>query len=218
MEFNIPRYTTIRHYRFQFGRFVIQTSSEELKQIATAWLLISVAFAILDINGDIVKLGSTEFVKYLLMAAATVGIGFLFHELSHKIVAQHYHCWAEFRADAMMLILAVGMSFFGFVFIAPGAVFIQGKVTTRQNGIISLAGPVMNVALALVFLAFGLISTPKSLFEQICFIGFGINAWLGLFNMIPFGYFDGAKVWAWRKAAYFTAVIILAILTFISFL
>ena len=38
--------------------------------------------------------------------------------------------------------------------------------------------------------------------------GFMINTWLALFNMIPFGMFDGKKVLAWSKPVYF---IILAV-------
>jgi len=217
MNISIPQYSTVRHYRLQIGKFTLQTSSFELQQIAIAWLLVSVAFAILDTGGNILALASTQFVKQFLIAAATVGVGFLLHELAHKVVAQHYHCWAEFRADIMMLILAIGMSFFGFVFIAPGAVFIQGHVDKRKNGIISLAGPTMNFLLALAFLAAALLS-PKGLLTEVFSVGFGINAWLGLFNMIPIGYFDGAKIWAWNKGAYATAVIALAALVFISFM
>jgi Zn-dependent protease len=34
-------------------------------------------------------------------------------------------------------------------------------------------------------------------------VGYSINAWLGLFNLIPAGPFDGAKVlaWDWRVFA-----------------
>jgi len=31
----------------------------------------------------------------------------------------------------------------------------------------------------------------------LCYSGFKLNAWIGLFNMIPAGPFDGAKVLAW---------------------
>jgi Zn-dependent protease len=51
-----------------------------------------------------------------------------------------------------MLLLALGMSFLGFVFAAPGAVHIKGYINKMQNGIFSLAGPLMNLILALVFL------------------------------------------------------------------
>ena len=33
--------------------------------------------------------------------------------------------------------------------------------------------------------------------------GFLINAWIGLFNLIPFLMFDGKKILNWSKPAYF---------------
>ncbi len=100
----------------------------------------------------------------------------------------------------MMLLLAILMSFLGFIFAAPGAVFIGGKrISLKKNGIISVAGPVLNIILALAFLgiyfAFGHIELVKS----IALYGFYINSWLGLFNMLPFFIFDGVKVWEWNK-------------------
>ena len=47
----------------------------------------------------------------LLASLFTAGLGFLLHEMGHKIAAQHYGCEAEFRSDDSMLYLAVGMAF-----------------------------------------------------------------------------------------------------------
>ena len=211
----IIEHPPIAQYRLQIGRFILQTSSEELKQIGIAWLLISVAFAILNTNGDLAGFVSAGFVAALLASGLTVGIGFLFHELAHKIVAQHYRCWAEFRADFTMLMLAIAMSFFGFLFAAPGAVYIRGNITKKQNGIISLAGPFMNFVLALLFLAGYLAGIKQGILGTIVYEGFTINSWLGLFNMIPFGWFDGAKIIDWDRRAYFISVFALAFLGFV---
>ena len=78
-------------------------------------------------------------------------MAFLLHELGHKLVAQKYGCQAEFRSFDQMLILAVIMSFFGFILAAPGAVLIQGRVSRKQNGIISATGPGVNLSLAVMF-------------------------------------------------------------------
>ena len=96
-----------------------------------------------------------------------------------------------------MLYLAVGLAFLvGFIFAAPGAVMIHGMITRKENGIISLAGPLVNYILAMIFL--GLLSLFPN-FSFIFQIGFFINLWLGLFNMIPFGNFDGIKIFNWNK-------------------
>jgi len=45
----------------------------------------------------------------------TVGVGFLFHELAHKVVAVQFGQVAEFRADYSMLFVAVVGAFMGFL-------------------------------------------------------------------------------------------------------
>src|SRR3989344_2709086 len=86
--------------QIRFGS--ISTSETELKDISKAWIAISIAFAIV-LNGSIF---SSDFYTKFVVASLTVGIGFLFHELGHKIVAQKYGCFAEFRSfDNMLLSL-----------------------------------------------------------------------------------------------------------------
>ena len=135
----------------------------------------------------------------------------MLHELGHKVVAQRYGCFAEFRAFNQFLILAIIMSFFGFVFAAPGAVMINGPVGVRRNGKISVAGPLVNLALALFFLSILLIP-PAGILKTIAVYGFFINSWLALFNMIPIWNLDGAKVLRWSKAVY--ALVVLIALSF----
>lgn len=183
-------YQNYKHYKI--GKYT--TSNIEIKHILIAWIVVSLAFGIVDARGmDSLTAWGIAFV--FLAAFIAVGTGFLFHELAHKLVAQRYGCWAEFRADFTMLGIAVLMSFMGFVFAAPGAVMIGGgHVDLKRNGKISVAGPLTNFVLAVLFLA-GNILVPNPIFSY----GFFINAWLGLFNMIPFGFFDGSKIWRWNK-------------------
>ena len=178
----------------------ITYSEEELIHLLHAWAAISFAFAV-ALSGGLRGLGS-QFVPNLIVSGITVGTAFLLHELAHKVLAQKYGCWAEFRKFNLGLVLAVVMSLFGFIIAAPGAVMISGQVTREQNGKISAAGPLTNIALAILFFIVGtflpqVIGTIPALFNQIIFFGFFINAWLALFNMIPFPPLDGSKVMAW---------------------
>lgn len=180
---------------FKIGAYT--TSSIEIIDLAKSWIAIAIAFAILQ-HG--LKAG---FMSAMLFSAITVGIAFIAHELAHKIAAQQYGCFAEFRAFDTMLFLAILMSFFGFIFFAPGAVMISGPVGKKRNGIIAAAGPATNFALAIIFLILLMYTQGMPILTTFFTFGALINAWLGLFNMIPVWLFDGKKILAWSKPMYF---------------
>ena len=175
-------------------------SRKEIIDITKAWGAISIAFAILlrDVTGS--------FFTSLILSAVTVGVGFLLHELGHKYVAQKYGCFAEFRSFDNMLILAIALSFFGFIFAAPGAVFIKGYVNVERNGKISAIGPIINIVLAVLFL--GVSASFTGFLGLIGTFGSSINAWLALFNMIPVWNFDGKKVWKWNRGIWILIVMV----------
>ncbi len=184
-------------------------SSREIKDLFYAGIIISLAFAILLVGG---YKGLLEFDSSLIIAFVvaffTAGVGFLLHEMMHKYFAQKYRLMAEFHAFYNMLWLALLFSLFGFIFAAPGAVFIQGRMTKERNGKISLAGPMTNIVLAILFMACLLIFGKEGILGFFFSTGLIINSLLGAFNMIPLMPFDGAKIIAWDKGVYYTALII----------
>lgn len=193
----------------------IKFEKREIKELLKAWIAISLAFGILlspslmtnfeRINGFLIAFGISLF---------TVGLGFVIHELAHKIVAQKYYCIAEFKANNSMLILAIAMSFLGFILAAPGAVEVKGGVNKKQIGKISFAGPFSNFLLAITFVT-GIFFTT-GLLQYFFFQGFFINSWLGFFNMIPFLPFDGIKIYKWNKIAYISLTGALLIMVILS--
>ncbi|MEM4724698.1 MAG: site-2 protease family protein [Candidatus Hadarchaeum sp.] len=145
------------------------------------------------------KVSITEAFGYSLgISFLVVLTGFLLHELAHKFTAQKRGAWAEFRIYPFGLILALAFAFFGFVFAAPGAVYIQGNMTRRQNGIISLSGPSTNLALGAVFYGLWFVSPPLSIAAFVFRWVSVINLFLAVFNMIPLPPLDGSKIVRWN--------------------
>ncbi len=166
------------------GRF----SSVEIKDLAFSVLFIGIIFAYPNIN-----------IYTILVALIGVGSGFIFHELMHKFVAQHYGAISEYRAWYEGLIIGLILKIIlGTTFIAPGAVYIyKDYLTKKENGIIALSGPLTNVVLAFIFYIIALVSN-NSLLYFIGNFGFMINLYLAGFNMLPIPPFDGYKVITWN--------------------
>ncbi|MAG21895.1 MAG: hypothetical protein CL943_01135 [Candidatus Diapherotrites archaeon] len=166
----------------------------ERNDLIVSWLTISVAFAILASPGFF---NITSFVLAFPISAIVVGTGFISHELAHRQVARKFGAHAEYRAWQAGLLFALISSFMGFIFAAPGAVYIFGNISRKENGIISVAGPLTNIAVGIAF--FGLTFLQINDWTQLLGrMGFQINIFLALFNMIPFPPLDGSKVFSWN--------------------
>lgn len=183
----------------------------ELRDFAAAWVALSVAFA-LFLNPEIGRalVGGTPLDagavgRQFALSGLTVGVGFLLHELGHKLVAVSFDQVAIFRADYGMLVMAVLIALAGFLFAAPGAVHHRGRITPRQNGLIALAGPAVNVGLVLLFLPVALLGS--GFLASLGGLGVLVNLLLAAFNMIPFGPLDGRKVLSWSVPIYLVAAV-----------
>ncbi|MFB6269139.1 MAG: metalloprotease [Halobacterium sp.] len=181
-------------------------SSTELRDLLVAWLALGFAFSLLYVDVTPTTLADVllteSFAVEFALSLATVGVAFLLHELAHKVVAVHFGQHAEFRADFGMLALAVAGGLAGFLFAAPGAVHHRGRITPREHGLIAVAGPLTNVALAVVSLALMVTVAP-----DLGWRGLFINVLLAGFNMIPFGPLDGRTVLDWSPTAYAAAAV-----------
>lgn len=123
------------------------------------------------------------------------GMSFLLHELAHKFLAQHYRSWAEFRTNmgGLMITAISALPFIPFKFIAPGAVMVNNYDFIKL-GKVALVGPLVNIFFCLVFYCLYLLGLG-SFFN----IGANFNAWIAMFNLIPFGQLDGEKLFQWDK-------------------
>lgn len=196
---------------------MVSFTVREVRDIVISMLVIAVIFAYLLSRRDL-----SNFIALIPALLVAVGLGFVLHELAHKFVAVRYGFYAEFRMWMEGLIFALVTAFLlGFVFVAPGAVYIHGEhISREQNGKISIAGPLVNIVLALLFLSLTpfINHNPTDLwgfiFANIVVYGFIINSILAAFNLIPLGIFDGAKVLKWNPILWgitFAVAVILAV-------
>ena len=180
-------------------------STRELVDLVVAWVALGVAFtfffARVRPSGLFAFVLSSAFLQAMLVSLVTVGVGFLLHELAHKVVAVRYGQYARFRADFGMLALAVAGGLAGFIFAAPGAVHHRGRLTERQHGLIALAGPVTNLGLAALFAPIILV------LPLIGSRGVEINLLLAAFNMLPVGGLDGNTVRSWSTPVYLAVLV-----------
>jgi Zn-dependent protease len=192
-------------------------SARELQDLLVAWVALGVAFAIFFARG-VGGLLQDGIAVSLVVSLLTAGVGFLLHELAHKVVAVHFDQVAEFRADYSMLFIAIMSAVVGFLFAAPGAVHHRGYLTEREHGLIAFAGPVMNLVLAVVFapLLFVGLSGGSGLLTEIGAKGIAINLFLAAFNLIPFGSLDGKTVVGWSKVVWFVSFVVSAALAFLT--
>lgn len=188
---------------------MVRFTAKEVRDIFISMTVIAVIFAYLFSGRNINTLIGLIPVTFL-----TVGVGFVLHELAHKFVAIRYGFHAEFKMWVEGLILAVITTMFGFVFAAPGAVYIQGDyITKEENGKISLAGPITNIILALLFLLLMPISTFSPLLIRIATLGFAVNSLFAFFNLIPISILDGTKVLKWNPIIWGITMVVALVLT-----
>ena len=176
-------------------------SKAEINDLLIATLGLSVAFSILFYNeGFFSSDFALNLAAWFVLAFALVSTSFIFHELAHKVVAQRYGAWAEFRVNPMGLLMAMVIALFGFLFAAPGAVYIRGMIDRRMNGRISAAGPLVNLIIGSTALAAALLTSGMA--AAILMLFATLNAFLALFNLLPIPPLDGSKIYPWNMPVY----------------
>lgn len=201
----------------------LRFSQRELVDLAIAWLALGVAFMVFFEGGanavlGLVSLGPGPLLTAFVVSLVTAGIGFLLHELGHKVAAVRYNNVAAFRADYGMLFIAVMSAFIGFLFAAPGAVHHRGRLTDRQHGLVALAGPAVNLVLAVVFVPLLVLGSAlqMDLLTLVGGRGLAVNLFLAAFNLVPLGPLDGSTVLDWSKVVWVVVFLPTAAVAFIT--
>ncbi|MFX0015661.1 MAG: metalloprotease [Promethearchaeota archaeon] len=178
----------------------LHLSVQEISELGISWIIIS--FVILFLRGTlntIIQEGKipTELLIYLFV----LGISFFAHELSHKFIAIKYGARAYYKLSKEAVFLMMVSLIVGFPILATGAVFWWGEATASPGirGRVSASGPITNFILAGLFMflqGVGLLFNITVII-MIGSAGVWLNVFLGVFNLLPIGVLDGAKVLAW---------------------
>ena len=194
-------------------------TKNEIRDLIIAFIVLSFCFAISNVGLDLKGI-----ISLMPIVMVGVGIGFILHELGHKYMSIKHGYRAEFELWPLGLVIAFVTAFLGFVFAAPGSVKTYAdEMTDEINGKITLAGPMANIGLAILFILIAALIYPFSthlelfrLMYLICTVGFSVNAFLATFNLLPFYSLDGTKVMKWSVKVWITAFAIAAIMMLMS--
>ncbi|MDR0439211.1 MAG: peptidase M50 [Methanocalculaceae archaeon] len=216
--------------------FLEKMSPFEKRDLLLAWICLAIAFT-LCVSGGLVLITNNDKISIgmlmmtFIVAVITAGLSFVLHELAHKFTAIRYGYWAEFRKNTQMLLMAIVVAVIvGIVFAAPGATLINTtgrEMTKKENGIISLAGPLTNLILTIPFLFCltggvllgGAASSTFTFPGFLCYLGImgiQVNAMLAFFNMLPIGHLDGKKILHWNAMAFATLITVSFLVLYVS--
>lgn len=188
-------------------------TKNEVYELIISWVVLTVAFGFAFSGGAFAFrsiYSVLPFIYSLPKYFIIVGAAFLLHELSHKFTAIRYGYFAQFHMWQTGLLFALLMAVtVGFVFAAPGAVYIYGINDEKKDAKISLSGPLANMAVAVV----SLISYRISFIPLLAQVAY-ISAFIGVFNLLPFGPLDGNKIFRHEKIWWVLLIAIGAIIIF----
>lgn len=146
--------------------------------------------------------GIGQILPRLIAVSIPLSLAFVVHEIAHKALAANYgyQSFYQMWPQGLFLALLLGIATSGrFIFAAPGAVMIQAAHSSqKENGIISLSGPLTNLVLAGLFFLLFLLPSMPDLLVFMAVVGVRINLLLALFNLLPFPPLDGSKIFRWR--------------------
>lgn len=211
-----PLITPVTQRRRIRARDVGMFTAREVLEIAVATAVLAAAFAMvlgastgtsIIFAADPLKL----FIQALPISIFATVTSFTAHELAHKFMAQKHGLPAEFVLNPMGIIVALATAaIIGFLFALPGAVVFSGAgADDKVVGKVGAAGPATNIALGLVFFPM------MFLFPALWIVVF-VNFFLAGFNMLPFGQFDGLKIWRWSSGIYVGMMAIIVVMFLLS--
>jgi len=187
---------------------------------AVSFILAILSLAIVYIRPSYI---SSNPILFVLIPIATATIAIVPHEIAHRQSARNYGCASRFVLSfkgflaTLLINLISSITGIGFVVFASGYTAIMcrfGLLSQDLEGKTALAGPVTNLAIALIsFIVVN--SVPLPPLAQIFLLElFSFNSWVAFFNLIPVPPLDGFKVLRWNRMVWLVAVAFAFFLTF----
>ncbi|BCS91014.1 MAG: site-2 protease family protein [Candidatus Micrarchaeota archaeon] len=187
------------------------TTNDEIKNILVADIVLTIAFYI-AIEGGIINIsGVIRHIYFLPIVFVAVSLTFILHELMHKFVAQHYGAFAAFLYSNNGLIISLVSGLIGFLMGVPGATYIFSRLSRKEEGVVSIAGPLTNFAIFIItFIIASIMPSGSIIGEAASFIAV-ISLIIAFFNMLPIYPLDGSKVLRWNSLVYLATMAVLFI-------
>jgi Zn-dependent protease len=187
---------------------------------AVSFILAILSLAIVYIRPSYI---SSNPILFVLIPIATATIAIVPHEIAHRQSARNYGCASRFVLSfkgflvTLLINLISSITGIGFVVFASGYTAIMcrfGLLSQDLEGKTALAGPVTNLAIALISIIV-VNSVPLPPLAQIFLLElFSFNSWVAFFNLIPVPPLDGFKVFRWNRMVWLVAVAFAFFLTF----
>ena len=178
----------------------------EITHLLISIIVLTIAFSFALTSNNMIELyyGGFKLNKLfigIIKSFLGVIVAFFGHEISHKLIAQKYRLWSEYRMNNKGIILALILGLLTpVVFAAPGAVIFRGKVRIFEMGLIALSGPLANILIAFIsFILFLFLFIEMSVINEIFAFVCLINSVIATYNLLPLKIFDGYKILKWNR-------------------
>ncbi|MEM3326692.1 MAG: peptidase M50 [Thermoproteus sp.] len=145
-----------------------------------------------------------------LLPTLAIAIAIVPHELAHRQTARSRGCWSRFVLYPPGFFVTLFVNAIVGALARSPVLFISGYTLIScyshdrdDDGIISLAGPLTNIAIALM--SYAVLLSPIYIGPVAAeFLEYlmRLNAFVAFFNLLPLGPLDGAKVFRWNIAAW----------------
>jgi Zn-dependent protease len=170
---------------------VLGLSSREMLVIGISACIFAAAFIIqdqLDLN-----------LVTVLIFVCVGGITTILHDLAHKYGAYRYGCITEYKVWGLGTVTMLSTAWlFGNAFAKPSRTLVRSEkiLSPEKAAIIKLAGPLMSMGVAIVFL---FLIPLGGLFAFAGSTGFSMNLMSSVFSLVPVKPNDGVEIYTWNK-------------------